>query len=192
MAKDAVDAALWSTAPGAPPCVTERTPLVGADGFAACWNARERLAAASGLDVQRIEHLLRRYGSLVHELLALVAEDASFGRPLAHAPDYLRVEISYGVTHEGALHLDDLLARRTRISISTFDRGVGAADEVAQIAAPLLGWSDADVEREIRHYRTRVAAERESQEQTDDRTADAARLGAPDVRAGWLVARRPT
>jgi glycerol-3-phosphate dehydrogenase len=192
MAKDAVDAALRSSQTPTPSCVTERTPLIGADGFAACWNARERLAAASGLDVRQIEHLLRRYGSLVHELLALVADDPSLGRPLEDAPDYLRVEIVYGVSHEGALHLDDLLARRTRISIETFDRGVGAADEVARIVAPLLGWSHADVDREIRHYRTRVAAERQSQEQTDDRTADAARLGAPDVRAGWLVARGTT
>jgi glycerol-3-phosphate dehydrogenase len=40
------------------------------------------------------------------------------------------------------------------------------------------------VAREIAHYEARVAAERESQDQPDDRTADAARLGAPDVRAG--------
>jgi glycerol-3-phosphate dehydrogenase len=37
-------------------------------------------------------------------------------------------------------------------------------------------------DREIEHYLTRVAAERESQRKPDDRTADAARLGAPDVR----------
>jgi glycerol-3-phosphate dehydrogenase len=47
-----------------------------------------------------------------------------------------------------------------------------------------LGWGPADIEREIEHYRLRVAAERESQEQPDDLSADAARLGAPDVRTG--------
>ncbi len=50
------------------------------------------------------------------------------------------------------------------------------------LVAEALGWSSQTREREIAHYEARVAAERESQEQFDDRTADAARLGAPDVR----------
>ncbi|MEO6715551.1 MAG: glycerol-3-phosphate dehydrogenase/oxidase [Mycobacteriales bacterium] len=184
MARDAVNAALGSPGAAAPQCVTERIPIVGAEGFAATWQARNHLARTSGLRVDQIEHLLRRYGSLVHEVLALVAADPSLGQPLTDAPDYLRAEIHYGASHEGALHLDDLLARRTRISIETFDRGVGAAVEAARIVAPLLGWSEADISREIRHYAARVAAERESQEQSDDRAADATRLGAPEVRAG--------
>jgi glycerol-3-phosphate dehydrogenase len=184
MAKDAVDAALHSRGAAAPACVTDRIPVIGADGFAALWNARERLAAESGLHVVRIEHLLRRYGSLVPELLAMIADEPDLGAPLAAAPDYLRVELRYGAGCEGALHLDDLLARRTRISVETFDRGVDSAREVARLVAPVLGWGDDVIAREVSHYEARVAAERESQEQPDDRTADAARLGAPDVRAG--------
>jgi glycerol-3-phosphate dehydrogenase len=88
------------------------------------------------------------------------------------------------VTHEGALHLDDILARRTRISIDTWDRGEAAAQEVADLVAPILGWDDAAVAGEVEHYRARVAAERESQQMPDDQTADAARLGAADVRVG--------
>lgn len=99
--------------------------------FTALWNARQRLADESGLHIARIEHLLRRYGTLIHDLLQLVAEEPKLGQPLEGAPDYLRVEMSYGASHEGALYLDDLLARRTRISIDTFDRGVAAAPEVA-------------------------------------------------------------
>lgn len=187
MAKDAVDAALNTglsgAGPGVPPCVTDRVPVIGAEGFAALWNARDRLAAQSGLHVARIEHLLRRYGTLIHELLDLVDADPSLGKPLAGASDYLRVELVYGASHEGALHLNDLLSRRTRISIETFDRGVGCAGEVAELVAPVLGWDAGDVANEVRHYQARVAAERESQTQPDDQTADAARLGAPDVRA---------
>ena len=48
----------------------------------------------------------------------------------------------------------------------------------------MLGWGGAEVAREIEHYEKRVAAERESQYQPDDLSADAARLGAPDVRMG--------
>jgi glycerol-3-phosphate dehydrogenase len=53
---------------------------------------------------------------------------------------------------------------------------------VAALVAPVLGWSARDVEGEVEHYRLRVEAERESQHQPDDLSADAARLGAPDVR----------
>ena len=88
----------------------------------------------------------------------------------------------YAASHEGALHLDDILARRTRISIETWDRGVAAAQEVADLVAPVLGWDAATIANEVDHYRKRVEAERESQFQADDLSADAARLGAPDVR----------
>jgi glycerol-3-phosphate dehydrogenase len=184
MAEDAVDAALHSMGPAAPKSVTDRIPLVGAEGFPALWNARQGLADESGLHVARVEHLLRRYGTLIHELFELIAKEPELAKPLAGAPDYLAVELRYGASHEGALHLDDLLARRTRISIETFDRGISAAPEVARIVAPVLGWTDDDIEREIEHYTARVQAERESQQQPDDQTADAARVGAPDVRTG--------
>ena len=44
-----------------------------------------------------------------------------------------------------------------------------------------LAWDDAQHAREVEHYLKRVEAERESQRQPDDHTADAARKGAPDV-----------
>jgi glycerol-3-phosphate dehydrogenase len=113
-----------------------------------------------------------------------VAEHPELGEPLEHAPRYLKVEAYYGASHEGALHLDDLLARRLRVSVDTWDRGVDVAHEVAEIVAPVLGWDGATIEREVEHYRARVAAERDSQAQLDDRTADSARLGAPEVRVG--------
>jgi glycerol-3-phosphate dehydrogenase len=74
-----------------------------------------------------------------------------------------------------------VLARRTRISIETFDRGTASMHEAAELMARELGWDKAQVEKEVEHYRKRVEAERESQQQPDDLTADAARLGAPDI-----------
>ena len=184
MAKDAVDLAGKALPRQVPACLTDRVPLVGAAGYEALVNTRERLAAGSGLPVERIDHLLGRYGSAVREVLDLVAEHPGLGEPLVHAPRYLKAEAYYGASHEGALHLDDLLARRLRVSIDTWDRGVDVAREVADVVAPVLGWDGATVEREVEHYRARVEAERDSQDQLDDRTADSARLGAPEVRVG--------
>ncbi|MEV0602783.1 glycerol-3-phosphate dehydrogenase/oxidase [Streptomyces sp. NPDC050315] len=181
MAKDAVDEAVHGLDQRVADCVTEDVPLVGAEGYKALWNARAHIAARTGLHVARIEHLLNRYGSLAEEVLELITDDPSLGAPLAAADDYLRAEVVYACTHEGARHLDDVLTRRTRISIETFDRGTRSAREVAELMAPALGWDQDQVDREIEHYEKRVEAERESQRQPDDLTADAARLGAPDI-----------
>jgi len=181
MAKDAVDAVVHALGESVGPCVTERVPVVGAEGYEAAWNRRHRIAEDAGLHVARIEHLLNRYGSLIGEVLALIAADPSLGRPLSGAEDYLRAEIAYAAGYEGALHLDDALARRTHVSIEAWDRGVTAAAPAAALMGEVLGWSDAQVTKEIDHYLKRVEAERLSQEQPDDETADAARLGAPDI-----------
>jgi glycerol-3-phosphate dehydrogenase len=177
MAVDAVDAAVHSLGGSVPPSCTERVPLVGAEGFAALWNQRRTLAAETGLHVARIEHLLGRHGSLIHEVLDLIRADSELGKPIEGADDYLRAEIAYAASHEGARHVEDVLTRRTRISIETFDRGVTALRPSAEIMAGVLGWTGEQIEREVEHYRLRVEAERASQEQPDDETADAIRLG---------------
>ncbi|GAA1962193.1 glycerol-3-phosphate dehydrogenase/oxidase [Catenulispora subtropica] len=181
MAQDAVDAAVHGLGGGVAASVTENVPLLGADGFQALWNNRARIAARSGLHVARVEHLLRRYGSLIDEVLDLMTEQHELSEPLPGAEDYLKAEVVYAAQSEGALHLDDVLSRRLRVSIETFDRGVGAAEPTARLIAPVLGWTEEQIKREVEHYAARIAAERESQEQPDDATADAARLGAPDV-----------
>jgi glycerol-3-phosphate dehydrogenase len=181
MAKDAIDAVSHALDEKVPPSCTERIPLLGAEGYAAMWNGRHRIAGRHGVHVARVEHLLHRYGSMVEEVLSLVDDDPTLGEPLVGADDYLRAEVVYAASHEGARHLDDVLTRRTRISIETFDRGVSAAPVAAALMAPVLGWSPAQVVREVEHYIARVEAERLSQEQPDDGTADAARLGAPEI-----------
>ena len=181
MAKDAVDEAVHGLDRRVADCITEDVPLLGAVGYKAMWNGRARLAQRTGLHVARIEHLLNRYGALAEELFELIAGDPSLGEPLEAADDYLRAEIVYAASHEGARHLEDVLTRRTRISIETFDRGTRSAREAADLMAPVLGWDKDQVAREVEHYEKRVEAERESQLQPDDQTADAARLGAPDI-----------
>jgi len=99
------------------------------------------------------------------------------------APDYLAAEITFAASAEGALHLEDALARRTRISFETSHRGVDSAEQAAALMADVLGWDAGQTSREIDHYLARVEAERESQRMPDDLTADAARHGAPDVRS---------
>ncbi len=180
MAKDAIDEAARTLGGDVPPSTTEDIPLVGAVGYPAMWNRRKALATESGLHVERIEKMLMRHGVLTTEILELVRVDPSLGQPLPGGEDYLKAEIVYAASHEGALHLDDILARRTRLSIESFDRAITASRPAAELVAPVLGWDAATIEEEVEHYRQRVEAERTSQTMPDDESADRARLQAPD------------
>jgi glycerol-3-phosphate dehydrogenase len=179
MAKDAVDAAVRNWPEPVPASCTHRLPLLGAEGYEAAWNQRAIHARKSGLSVWRTEHLLRRYGALTAELLELIGERPRLGEPLAGAESYLNAEIHYAVLAEGALHLDDLLTRRTHVSIETPDRGRAAARPAAEIVAPLLGWDQDTIDREVAGYHARVEAELQSQAALDDRSAVAVRDGSP-------------
>ena len=181
MGRDAVDAAVHSLGRSVPDSVTDVVRLAGADGFETRRNQRETLAHDAGLHPARIDHLLGRYGGLVDELLALVAGRRELAEALVGAEDYLGAEVVYAVTHEGARHLDDVLTRRTRISIETFDRGVAAARPAAVLMAGELDWDEATLEDEVDHYLRRVEAERQSQRALTDSAADEARVAAPDI-----------
>ncbi|MEN3304766.1 MAG: glycerol-3-phosphate dehydrogenase, partial [Micromonosporaceae bacterium] len=182
MAADVIDRAARRLGPGVPPSGTDQLPLLGADGYRPMWINRADLARRHGVSVGVLEHLLERYGALSTELLDLIAGEPGLGHPLAGAPEYLAAEAVYAVRAEGALHLEDVLTRRTRISIETTHRGVETAAHVAELMGGQLGWDAATRAREVEHYVARVAAERESQRMPDDLAADAARLGAPEVR----------
>jgi glycerol-3-phosphate dehydrogenase len=182
MARDAVDAAVEDLGRHAPPCVTDQIRMLGADGYHALRNQAEALAIDLGMPAWRIDHLLNRYGALLDDVLAPTADDPTLLEPVPGAGLYLMAEIRYAATHEAALHLDDVLARRTRISIETSHRGVESADAVARLLGSVLGWDAATREHEVSSYVARVAAERLSQEQSDDANADARRLLAPDTR----------
>ncbi|GLZ38564.1 glycerol-3-phosphate dehydrogenase/oxidase [Actinokineospora sp. NBRC 105648] len=186
MAADAVDAAAVDLPGRLQPSITDQVPLLGADGYHALVNQADLLAARYGLHPYRVRHLLDRYGSLVHEVLALAGDDAELLKPVDTAPDYLRVEIVYAATSEGALHVEDALARRTRISIEYPHRGEDCARQVAELMGAVLGWDEAQTAQEVDTYLARVAAERSSQDKPSDEAADATRSAAPEARPHLL------
>lgn len=186
MAADAIDAAAEYIPTRVAPSITEKVPLLGADGYFALVNQAEHVGAHQGLHPYRVRHLLDRYGSMIHDVLAVAEGQPDLLDPIAEAPTYLKVEVAYAAVAEGALHLEDVLARRTRIAMEYAHRGVNCAREVAEVMAAVLGWDDADIDREVAIYIARVEAEILSQEQPDDASADALRVSAPEARAEIL------
>ncbi len=174
MAKDALDFALGEGARELP-SITEQIPLLGAVGEAAMRRRMPALRDRFGWTEQQTDHLLHRYGSLVEQLLDLIAEDASLARPLEHAPAYLRVEIAYACSSEGVLHLEDVLMRRTRLYHEEHRKGLAAVPEIAEIAGQWLGWAEEREAAEIAGYERRVLADEAAAREPDDASAVAAR-----------------
>lgn len=182
MAEDTVDVVNEHLGGGFRSSQTESLPLIGVEGYTKIWDDRVRLAEAHNLTRDQVERLMARHGSEVVHVLEVIEARPALAAHLPGSEEYLLAEAVYAASAEGALHLDDVLTRRTRISIEASDRGLAAATAIAPLLADVLGWDDAATERELVHYRARVEAERDSQRQPDDHTADAARIGAPDVR----------
>jgi glycerol-3-phosphate dehydrogenase len=183
MAADAVNAATDDLPRRIAPSCTDKVPLLGAEGYFAMRNQLDSLAEEYGLHPHRISHVLDRYGSMIRDVLDPGLTSPALLETVPSAPDYLMAEIRYAVTHEGALHLEDVLTRRTRISIEYPHRGVDCAMVVADEMAEILGWDNGTRDAEVDSYVARVAAERESQAVSDDAAADAVRTAAPEVRA---------
>lgn len=133
LAARAVDAAGGLIGGLVPKSITERVPLLGADGYFARWNQRHLLARRAGVHVARVEHLLRRYGSALDPVLEMIIETPELGQPIPGAEDYLAAEIVHAVTHEGAIMVDDVLHRRTGIAYETLDNGRRAADTITTL-----------------------------------------------------------
>ena len=165
MAKDAVDRAVIELRKLTPESVTEKLPLVGADGYFALVQQVERLSEASGLDAQTITHLLNRYGSMISEVLELIQENPKLAAKVDEDLLYIKAEIHYAASNEGARTVDDVISRRTRISFEARDHGVHLADEIAAIIAPVLGWSPKERKASVAAYEELVDRELEALDQ---------------------------
>ncbi|WP_040313031.1 glycerol-3-phosphate dehydrogenase/oxidase [Gleimia coleocanis] len=181
MAEDAVNFALGRDEVKRRPSLTKTTPLRGAVGYHALWNQRAELAAKSGLSVDHIEDMLDRYGDDIHLLLDSIDADPGLAGELVGAPEYLRAEIAFGVTHEGALHIEDVMCHRTRLTYEHRDRGLSALPEIADLMAELLSWDDAKKQAEMAAYQARCEAEEAALLISEEAEAQAVRGRHGDV-----------
>jgi glycerol-3-phosphate dehydrogenase len=168
------------------PSVTREVPLIGADVTRI---DRAGLAGRAGIAAEEIDRLAGRYGDRVEELVALIEARPELGEPLEGGGGHLRVEVVHACTHEGSLHLDDVLERRTRLALTARDRGLEAAAPAAALMAGALGWDPDHARREVDAWRARVAAGRAAEAERDDGRAVAAHRAALAGRADAQVPR---
>jgi len=164
MGKDAIDLAVTDLRRIVKSSCTEKLPLVGADGYFALTQQSAQIAAQFGLDEKTIIHLLNRYGSLISEVLELITEDKKLAKPLAEGLPYLKAEIVYAASHEGAMSVDDVISRRTRLAFEAPHAGIDLAEDIATLIAPVLGWGAKEKKASVAEYKVGVAAEVEALE----------------------------
>ena len=157
MARDVVDAAVADLAPregafaasAVPASATENIPCAGGADYRAALDQVAWTAADAGLPELTVRRLLTRHGDLVAPVLELIAADRALAVPLHPESKYLRAEIVHAATHEGALHLEDVLARRTRLALMTRDGGSSVAKEAAELMGAVLGWDGTTAAAEV-------------------------------------------
>lgn len=184
MARDVVDVAAHDLPFAVDASRTADVPLLGAVGLSGAEFRLSRHPGATAVSSDQVHHLLARHGNLAAEVLDLVTAEPELATALVGAENYVSAEVVFAATHEGALHVDDVLTRRTHVAFEVPDRGLLAAESVARLMAPVLAWNEAPIDREITHYRARLEAELAAQAMLDDAGSNVARSGARDPRLG--------
>ena len=150
MAEDAVDEVARQI-PGVSKCRTRSLRLHGAPG-------KDPLAI-DGLDPVVAEHLINRYGTDAATLAAMIADQPELGRPVVDTLPFLAVEVIYAARSEMAVTLADVLSRRTRAHIQNARLAASAAQAIAELMAPELGWTTERLQAEVAHFTTLVSSE---------------------------------
>ena len=104
---------------------------------------------------------MSRHGSLFAEVLEPARKTPDLAAPIAPELPYLKAEILYSVTHEGARSVADVLLRRTRINFEMRDQGLSIVEQVAELVAPILGWSENQRRASVAEYR-KIVSDQES------------------------------
>ncbi|MEA3055961.1 MAG: glycerol-3-phosphate dehydrogenase, partial [Actinomycetota bacterium] len=143
-------------------CRTKKLKLHGAVGYDELIEDVDATASRLGISAELVTHLANRHGADTRVLAAMVVADRSLGEPIVAGLPYVRAEALHAVRYELARTLDDVLTRRIPARWLSRDAAAAAAEDVARLIAPDLGWSDDDVSREIASFRAAVDHERDA------------------------------
>jgi glycerol-3-phosphate dehydrogenase len=145
---------------------TGSTPLFGAEGYEEL--AEEGVAERLGLPADVVAHLAGRFGGHAQAVAAMVRDRPELGERLVPGLPYLKAEALYAVRYEMALTLEDVLSRRTRALLLDVAATAGAAQSVAELIGPELGWSDDERNRQVNHFLALVERQRRAADPAED------------------------
>ena len=157
MAADAVDRVLEPLGGGA----KSKTKWIrlGSSDTAALGNAVERRGARLGLERAEWLNLIRAYGDRAHNVLDLAGSEG-LTEPLVEGHPPIAAEAAYCAQHEMAVHLNDVLARRTRLALTDPAAGIGDGARATEVMSREHGWRKKAIEAERALHRAEVERER--------------------------------
>jgi glycerol-3-phosphate dehydrogenase len=162
LAERAADLALRKLRRKQVPCRTATEPLAGGDlEHPAAYAARVAAQYGSLVDRATVDHLVAAYGTEVQALLETRTRHPGALSRLTSERESIEAEIVYAVEHEMAVHLDDVVFRRTGLG-TVGHPGSACLRRCADIMGDLLGWSSArraaEVERTGRRFPLKPSA----------------------------------
>ena len=170
MAAEVVDDAAETIGARCQDSTTEDAKLPGAIGLTEDFDEMAaRLTKQASIPEDVASRLANVYGSRADDVARYLAEDRALAERVCPDRDVIMAEVVHAVDRELAVTLDDVLVRRTSLSLTAEDQAVGAAERVADVMANRLGWDAArrhdEVQRFLhsvelaRAFRTQLAAE---------------------------------
>lgn len=154
------------------PCRTQRLRLHGAEDASAA-------VLPAGLPVDTVAGLQRRHGQGLSELAAIIASRPELAAPLLPGLSYIQAEVVHAARFEQALHVDDILCRRTRAMLLDRHGTRAAIPTVASLLGDELGW-DAE-QRRAEEARMRAIVDAEEASEHRQPVPPSAPAGTPSV-----------
>jgi glycerol-3-phosphate dehydrogenase len=159
MAKDVVDL-LVDRDDRRARCRTDEIPLGSSQPFNELVATTEAAAVPLGIGAQTSKLLARQHGDAAPDVLSLIANDAALRDHISPAASHVFAEVLYAARHEGAATLDDVLSRRTRLSLRARDAALPSAVRAAEILAAETGRDATWAAAQVWEYAAAVRAER--------------------------------
>lgn len=154
MAEDTIDAVQRFLNHCTDACSTKRHPLSGSDGYTPdFWRDLARQSAISELAAK---HLAGKFGSRAFDVIQLARQDPELATPLVEGLTPLRAEVVFGVRHEMATSVEDVLARRIGLEIYGWREAIQAAPVVADLLAREFAWSESAKREALDRYVARI------------------------------------
>ena len=131
------------------PCRTDRTPLLGGDlGHIKAFREKARSQARPDCSEKVLDHLARTYGTQYSRLITLIEKQPTMATLVPGSTEVTHAQIVHAIRHEAAVHLDDVVMRRTGLG-TLGHPGEDVLQACAALMAVELEWDDARQSAEL-------------------------------------------
>jgi glycerol-3-phosphate dehydrogenase len=154
MAEDTIDAVQKYLGVRVTDCQTRHYPLSGSEGYERdYWR---KLADRYDISASTAHHLAEKFGTNAPGVLDLASENSRFGAPVVEGAPPIRAEVVYGVRHEMARTIEDVLARRIGLELYSWRDAIKAAPVVGSLLAEEFGWPAPQMQSAVEEYVAKI------------------------------------